>query len=218
MFIMRKSFIRNLAVITKPRFETLFYQTFEDMLVASSNQENDNLPKNVVNKMFEDDFACDNLFIKQDLSLTQNQLQTWIDKLAARLRSEDIAIEFSKELQTKEDATIAEILASFISVYAYTLQEKGARIIYNTAFGFKKVNIKEAIRRRGEVPPPSDAYSSKLLVLDAEYFHYENSKSLSTSFTEFRKEFLRQYFHILNTYCEDVIKQEEFNSIFKDFI
>ncbi len=218
MFIMRKSFIRNLAVITKPRFETLFYQTLQDVLEISANKNDEHLPNRVVNKMIECNLDCDNLYIKEDLSLTDAEINSWITKLAARLRSEDIAIEFSKELQTKEDATIAEILASFISVYAYTLQEKGVRIIYNTALGFKKVNIKEAIRRRGEVPPPSDAYSSKLLVLNAEYFHYENFKPISTSFTEFRKEFLRQYFHILNTYCEDVIKQEEFNSIFKDFI
>ena len=217
MLIMR-CYIKNLAVITKHRFETLFYQTLQDVLEISANKNDEHLPNRVVNKMIECNLDCDNLYIKEDLSLTDAVINSWITKLAEHLRSEDIAIEFSQELAHLKDAKIADIKATFTTLYATILLEKGAKVICNTSFGFKKANISNAIQRRGEVPPPSDAYSSKLLVLDAEYFHYENSKPISTGFTEFRKEFLRQYFHILNTYCEDVIKQEEFNSIFKDFI
>lgn len=213
-----RCYIKNLAVITKHRFETLFYQTLQDVIEASSCKENDNLPQRVVNKMLNNELDCDALHIKEDLSLTEAQVKSWITKLAERLRSEDIAVEFTKELSHLKDAKIANIKAIFTTIYATALKEKGAKVICNTSFGFKKVNIQNAIRRRGDVPPPSDGYSSKLLVLDAEYFHYENSQKQITSFTEFRKEFLHDYFHILNTYCEEIISNEQFNTTFKDFI
>ncbi|MBR5599037.1 MAG: hypothetical protein IKW39_03255 [Alphaproteobacteria bacterium] len=212
---MRKLFIKNLAVIPYARFETLFYQALEEALVLEPEMDV-HLPSSAAKKMLNDNLDCKNLLIKTDLSLTAREENIFIAKLAEKLHSEDIRTAFNQILTSTDDITIKDLLSSFAEQYSEALLEKGAKVILNTSFGFKANNISDAIKRRGEIPP-TDSYSSKLLVLDEEYFHYKNSKTVYSSFTEYRKEFLMQYFRVLNSY-EGKFQHERFNQLFKEFI
>ncbi len=216
MLIMSNIYIKNLAVVPYAKFETLFYQTLSDELEASSQLKSDILSARTVNNLLDNKLNCDNLKIKNDLSLSEEELHNWLTRLAEKLRSADILNVFHQSISSYDDISLKDILSVLSSNYGEILLEKGAKVILNTAFGFKSVNIKNAIENRA-VENVSGSYTSKLLILDKEYFHYENSKTIYSSFTEYRKEFLFQYFRILHSY-EDKLNKERFNTLFKDFV
>ena len=216
MLIMSNIYIKNLAVVPYAKFETLFYQTLSDELEASSQLKSDILSARTVNNLLDNKLNCDNLKIKNDLSLSEEELHNWLTRLAEKLRSADILNVFHQSISGYDDISLKDILSVLSSNYGEILLEKGAKVILNTAFGFKSVNIKNAIENRA-VENVSGSYTSKLLILDKEYFHYENSKTIYSSFTEYRKEFLFQYFRILHSY-EDKLNKERFNTLFKDFV
>lgn len=213
---MRNIYIKNLAVVPYAKFETLFYQTLSDELEASSQVKGDTLSVNTVKQLFNDKLNCENLKIKNDLDLSEEELNNWLTRLSDKLRSTDIVAVFKQKTSSYDDISIKDILSILSTSYAEILLEKGAKVILNTAFGFKSINIKNAIANRAE-ETVSGSYTSKLLVLDKEYFHYENSKTIYSSFTEYRKEFLHQFFSILHSY-EDKLNKERFNFLFKDFV
>ena len=213
---MRNIYIKNLAVVPYAKFETLFYQTLSDELEASSQVKSDILSVNTVKQLFNDKLNCENLKIKNDLDLSEEELNNWLTRLSDKLRSTDIVAVFKQKISSYDDISIKDILSILSTSYAEILLEKGAKVILNTAFGFKSINIKNAIANRAE-ETVSSSYTSKLLVLDKEYFHYENSKTIYSSFTEYRKEFLQQFFSILHSY-EDKLNKERFNFLFKDFV
>lgn len=212
---MKNPFIKNLAVVSHPRFVLLFYQSLSEIIENSPDKDSNSLPPKSIAKMLKENLECENLLVKQDLGLTDDELHTLADKMAERLRSKEIA-ECFKEKIFEKDLTLAEILSNFTISYAEALLRKGAKVILNTAFGFKTNNIKNAIKERGK-NTLNENYSSKLLVLDKEYFHYENSKTAYKSFTEYRKEFLISFFQNVHTY-EDYLQENALNSIFKDFV
>ena len=75
---MRNIYIKNLAVVPYAKFETLFYQTLSDELEASSQVKSDTLSVNTVKQLFNDKLNCENLKIKNDLDLSEEELPDFL--------------------------------------------------------------------------------------------------------------------------------------------